>query len=251
MQVVHILGIPIHVVTKSRALEFIEGFIAGGKPHQITTVNNEFIVEAQHNQQFRGVLNQADLSLADSTGVTWAAKRLGRAIERIPGADLVQDIAKLAETRDYKFYLVGGAPGVAEQAAKRLNRLYPRLLIVGAEEGVTPRVDALSVTPRSDEVTKLIGRIKKVRPDILLVAFGAPKQDLFIAAHKDELGVPVMIGVGGTLDFLAGRAKRAPKIMRRLGLEWFWRLLREPRRFARIWRAVVVFPLLVLLGRKS
>ncbi len=245
MTTVRILDVPIHRLTKQQVLEKIEAYIGSGQPHQIATVNNEFIVEAQHNHLFKEVLTLADIAIADSTGVVLAAKLQGVTLVRIPGADLVQDLARHATQKDYSLYLLGGANGVAQTAAKKLTEKFPGLKIVGAEEGVTDKVDVLSKPPQ-EQVGLIIERIRQAKPDILLVAFGAPKQDLFIEAHKAELGVPVMMGVGGTLDFLAGKAKRAPKLLRSLGLEWLWRLIREPKRFKRIWRALVIFPLMVI-----
>lgn len=250
MNKVTILGVPVHSITKKEALDQIEAFIASGQPHQIITVNSEFIIEAQKNKKFHQVLNGADLSLADSTGVTWATRYKHQPLpERIPGADFIHDIARVAEQRDWKFYLIGGRMGVAERAARQLNVLYPRLLIVGAEEGISKPVDPLSPMFNSNETESLMTRIRRANPDILLVAFGAPKQDLFIAEFKKKLNVPVMIGVGGTFDFLAGLKKRAPALLRRFGLEWFWRLLQEPSRIGRIMNAVIVFTLKVVFSK--
>lgn len=245
MRTVSVLQVPIHVVTQEEALERIELFIHSGRPHQLATVNAEFIIEAQRNPAFRRVLQQTDLSLADSTAVTWAARYLGHPLpRRIPGADLVIELAQVGSEKGWEIYLVGGAEGVAEAAAKKLKLLYPNLAIVEAEAGMVydPK------QPDEETITKLVERIKRAKPDVLLVAFGAPKQELFIAQYKRALAVPVMIGVGGTFDFLSGRRIRAPKLLRMLGLEWLWRLIQEPSRWRRIFTAVVVFPLKVIFS---
>jgi N-acetylglucosaminyldiphosphoundecaprenol N-acetyl-beta-D-mannosaminyltransferase len=235
MKSVKVLSIPIHATSKAEAISKIAGFIASKKPHQVTTVNNEFVLEAQSNGDFLKILQSADLSLADSTGVVWAARRQGAQLERIPGADLVNELAK----QGWSMYLVGGADGVAEKAAQTLTKTYDTK-IVGAEVGLRP-----GDNPEKTEA--LIKRINTAKPDVLLVAFGAPKQDLFIFEHKAELNVPVMIGVGGTLDFLAGKVSRAPQFIRSIGLEWLWRLIQQPSRLPRIWRALIIFPFRVLI----
>jgi N-acetylglucosaminyldiphosphoundecaprenol N-acetyl-beta-D-mannosaminyltransferase len=247
MKQIKILSIPIHSITRLEALQQVSDFIASRKPHQVTTVNSEFIMLAQDNKAFRRVLQEADLSLADSSGPMWAARFLGTYLpERIPGADFVNDIAREAVTKGWNIYLVGGQEGIAEKAAAALRRRHSGVSIVGAEAGLP-----FKEVQDQDDISALISRINTAKPDVLLVAFGAPKQDLFIAQYKDRLAVPVMIGVGGTFDFLANRIKRAPKWMRSIGCEWIWRLLREPQRFARIWTAVVRFPLSVIFQRKS
>lgn len=248
MKSVKILSIPLHAVSRQEALVSLADFIASGKSHQVTTVNSEFIMIAQSDAAFRTVLQEADLSLADSSGVMWAARFTGHYLpERIPGADLIHDIAAMGAERKWKLYLVGAAKGVAERAGAVLEKMHPGVVVVGAEAGLLYRPNAKTMFDET-EVAELAGRIRKAKPDVLLVAFGAPKQDLFIAKYKKELGVPVMVGVGGSFDFLAGKVKRAPAIWRKLWLEWLWRLFQEPKRFKRIWTAVVLFPLRVIFA---
>lgn len=249
MKSIKILSIPLHGITRLEALEKVSEFIASRKPHQVTTVNSEFIMTAQQDAEFMKVLQKADLSIADSSGVMWAARFLGTYLpERIPGADLVVDIARESASKGWKLYLIGAQKGIAEKAAAALERRCPGVKIVGAEEGLPLRSDAKALFGEND-VTTLIGRIRKAAPDVLLVAFGAPKQDLFISRYKEQLQVPVMIGVGGTFDFLANRIKRAPKWLRSIGFEWVWRLLREPKRFNRIWTAIFRFPVRVIQSK--
>lgn len=239
---VNLLGVPIDAITTPQVFEKITQFVNSGQPHQLTTVNNEFIVEAQKNLNFKRVLKQADLSLADSTGVFWACRLLKTPIpEKIPGADLIEQILGLADSKHWSIYLLGGKTNVAKEAATKIQQRFPNLVIAGADMGLD------RIAKRSkDEITQLVSKIRVTKPDILLVAFGAPTQELFIADHKKELGVPLMIGVGGTLDFMAGKLPRAPLIMRQIGLEWLWRLVIQPSRFKRIWQALIVFPLLIL-----
>ncbi len=243
---VTILGVPLDNLTIEEALERLTAMIESGQPHQIVTVNPEFILEAEQNPEFAQVLTKADLSLADGVGVTWAARFLDQPLlERIPGADLVNLMAQTADQKGWRLYLLGAGQAIAKTAAEHLKKAYPNLQIVGAEPGIVYNPAA----PEQPGLEELIKRINKAQADILLVAFGAPKQDLFIARHKTELKVPVMIGVGGTLDYLAGRIERAPKQWRQLGLEWLWRLVQEPSRFKRIWRAVAGFPIRIIVAR--
>lgn len=250
MKSLKILSVPVHPVTRLEALEKVADFIKTGKPHQVATVNAEFVMTAQQNNEFMAVLQHADLAIADSSGIMWAARFLATYLpERIPGADFVNDIAREASVKGWKLYLIGGQKGVAEKAAATLERRFPGVRIVGKEEGL-PIKQSSELFDQQD-VVDLTKRIRQVKPDILLVAFGAPRQELFIARYKNQLQVPVMMGVGGTFDFLAYRIKRAPKWLRAIGLEWVWRLLREPQRFSRIWTAVIQFPLAVIASRSG
>jgi N-acetylglucosaminyldiphosphoundecaprenol N-acetyl-beta-D-mannosaminyltransferase len=226
---IRILGVPVHDVTMAETLDLVEQFIHGGGPHQICTVNPEFIMAAQHDADFMRVLNQAALNVPDGVGVLWAARRLGHRLrERVGGSDLVGQIAVRANVTGWKIFLLGAAEGVAEQAAVKLHERQPGVCIVGAFAG----------SPAIDQEPAIVARIRSAAPDILLVAYGAPKQDTWIARNIDRIGVPVAIGIGGSLDHIVGKQKRAPQWMQRAGLEWFYRLLREPRR----WRRQLALP---------
>ncbi len=237
MRSVTILGIPIHAITMSETLDWVAAAIADRSPRQICTTNPEFLMTARRDAAFREVLTDSDLNIPDGIGLLWAARRLGdRLPERVAGSDLVVAIAARAAREGWRLYLLGAAPGVAERAADVLRAAHPGLLVVGAESG----------SPRSEDAERLIGPIVAARPDVLFVAYGAPAQDKWIAAHRVRLGVPVAIGVGGTLDFIAGQASRAPRWVQQLGLEWLYRFVRQPWRARRIAAAVIEFPLAVL-----
>lgn len=204
----------------------------------VATVNPEFLMRARRDTAFRGALGSAALRLADGWGVVWALRRRGHAVTQVSGADLVPRLAGAAAERGFTLYLLGARPGVAEAAADRLRAGHPGLRVVGAEAG----------SPRAEDDLAQADRIREAGADLVLVAYGAPLQELWIARNAARLGAGVAIGVGGTFDYLAGRVRRAPETWRRLHGEWAWRLLREP------WRArrMVVLPrfaLLVLLGR--
>ena len=186
-------------------------------------------MRAQQDAAFRVVLEEADLALADGQGILWAARRLGHPLrERVTGSDAVPALCALAAERSWRVYFLGAAPGVAAEAAQRLQAQHPGLIIAGCYAG----------SPAAAEEDAICARILAAQPDLLLVAYGAPAQDLWIARHKARLGVPVSMGIGGTLDFVAGRVPRAPLWMRRHSLEWLFRLLIQPWR----WRRMLSLP---------
>jgi N-acetylglucosaminyldiphosphoundecaprenol N-acetyl-beta-D-mannosaminyltransferase len=220
----------------AETLAWIEAAVAAGAPRQICTANPEFVMAAQRDAEFRQVLAQADLVLPDGVGLLWAARRQGRRLpERVAGSDLIYRLAELGGRRGWRVYFLGAAEGVAQAAGERLRALYPGLVVAGAFAG--------SPSPADEEA--LVARVRAARPQVLLVAYGAPAQDRWIARNKARLEVPVSLGVGGAFDFVAGVAQRAPVWARRLGLEWLHRLWRQPWRARRIFTAVVAFPLAV------
>ncbi len=224
-----ILGVRVDAITFDATLACIEGYIADGRPRQIVTVNPEFVMASQSNAEFRQVINEAALALPDGTGVWWASRRLGRPVpERIPGVDLVDRLASLSADRGFRIYLLGALPGVAEQAARVLRSRYTGLTVAGTYAG----------SPRVEDEADIIEQVRAVHPHILLVAYGAPAQDLWIARNLDRLGVPVCIGVGGAFDYLAGVRPLAPRWLRRIGLEWLHRLITQPWR----WRRMLALP---------
>jgi N-acetylglucosaminyldiphosphoundecaprenol N-acetyl-beta-D-mannosaminyltransferase len=229
-----VMGVPIDDLDMPAALARIEEFIrhgrATGATHQIATVNADFVIKAQADPELRLILQEADMATADGMPLVWGARLLGvRLPGRVTGADLTPALAEVAAAKGYTLYLLGGSPGVPDRAAERLRERYPGIRIVGAVS--PPHAPVLNIDPA------LVQDIRNAQPDILLVAFGNPKQEKWIAMHAPELRVPVMIGVGGTLDFIAGVTRRAPEWMQRSGLEWLYRLVQEPRR---LWRRYAV-----------
>jgi N-acetylglucosaminyldiphosphoundecaprenol N-acetyl-beta-D-mannosaminyltransferase len=231
-----ILNVPVHDVTMFETLNWIDQFIAERSPYQICTVNPEFIMAAQRDSEFMQVLNRSALNIPDGVGVLWAARRLGHPLrQRVGGSDLVMQIAQRASIAGWKIFLLGAAEGVADQAATKLRSLYPAVNIVGAFAG----------SPSIDREAEIADRVRSTSADILLVAYGAPQQDKWIARNLDRTGAIVGIGVGGAFDFIIGRQKRAPKWVQHIGLEWLYRLIREPRRWRRqlalpkfVWRVI-------------
>lgn len=220
----NVLGCYIDVVDKNGSIDKVSEFIAKGTPSQIITLNAEIVYMAQNNPALKNVINEADLVTPDGIGIVWAARRLGWPIkERVTGIDMVYQICNEAQNHDWKVFLLGAAPQIAEQAAQKLLTIYPKLKIVGVRDGYF----------KDAEIESVCSQIKEAKPHILLVALGAPKQEFFIKRYKDELQVPVSIGIGGSLDVISGVKKRAPDIMIKLNLEWLYRLISEPSRIRR------------------
>jgi N-acetylglucosaminyldiphosphoundecaprenol N-acetyl-beta-D-mannosaminyltransferase len=219
-----VLGVRVDCLDMKATLDRIDQMVQAGGQHLVATVNPEFIMRARRDSDFARVLESADLCLADGTGVVWAARRLGCSISGpVTGVDLIPPLAALCARRGYRLFLLGAAPGVAAELATRLRARHPHLE-VAAHPG--------SSEPSSDEETLRL--IRAHRTQVLLVAFGAPKQELWIDRLMDRLGVAVGIGVGGAYDYLTGRVPRAPTWMRRAGLEWLHRLIRQPWRVRRM-----------------
>lgn len=240
MKRIFILGVPIDDVTEQEAVKYIDSLMNDGQLHQVVTVNPEFVMEAQRDQRFMQVLNDASLATADGMGILLAARWLGTPIrERVTGVALVERLAKQAVIRGWRIFFLGAAPGVAEKAAQVLRHRYAGLQIAGCYAG----------SPSIIEEPYVRQQILDANPDILFVAYGHPAQDLWIARNQTLINVPLAIGVGGTFDEIVGIVPPAPAWMHTLGLKWVWRLIQQPRRFKRIFTAVVLFPLSVLMRR--
>jgi N-acetylglucosaminyldiphosphoundecaprenol N-acetyl-beta-D-mannosaminyltransferase len=206
--------------------------------HQVCTVNPEFVMEARRNSTFKGILSRAALCTPDGVGIILAGKLLRRPFRgRATGVGMVDQLGALSAKDGYTLYLLGAASGVAEEAGVAIQQKHPGAIIAGAYAG----------SPHNEDWPAIRERLWAVRPDVLLVAFGAPRQDLWIAAHSIELppSVKVAMGVGGVFDYLSGRVVLAPGLIRRLGLEWLFRLAMQPWRWKRILR-VLAFGMLVL-----
>lgn len=222
-----VLGVPVDNMTMDEALarcdEFIAAGRATGRTHQIATVNADFVVNSLHDPELRRILQEADMATADGMPLVWASRLLGGPLPgRVTGADLVPALAERAAERGYSIYFLGAAPGVAARAAEILTERHPRLRVAGVYS--PPPASVLEMD------REVFERVATARPDILLVAFGNPKQEKWIRMYGPMLHVPVCIGIGGTLDMIVGVTRRAPLWMQRTGLEWLYRLGQEPRR---------------------
>ncbi len=222
---VEILGVKVDAVTMIQAVERVANLIDAGKPSIVATANAEMLLRATHDDELKNILNAASLVVPDGAGTVWAARHLGKHMpERVAGADLVLELMKVAPAKSWKFFLFGSAPGIADKAKAKAESLYHGIKIVGTRNGYFTAADE----------PVIIEQIKSARPDILLAALGVPKQEKWLAAHLDELNVPVSIGVGGTLDVIAGAVKRAPLWMQRARLEWLFRAMLQPSRAGRL-----------------
>lgn len=258
MNKIDIAGVLIDNISKQDAVRKIDEFVASGKPHYVATPYSELIVFAQQDEQYKKILNNADLALPDGIGILWAAKylslktkvpfvkfvkliytlssilfnpRLIRSVihEQVTGSQLIWDIARLAADRNYSMALVGGSNAVAAQTAYELKKKYPGLNIKLAISGAVP----------FDQ--NLVNDINDSSSDILLIAYSPPKQEKWIAENLQKLNVKVAMGLGGTFDYISGKRLKAPKLFQFFGLEWLWRLITQSWRIKRMWNAVPVF----------
>ena len=238
MDSVEILGVRVDDATYGDLLGEVDAFVASGEPHQVITVNAEMLVAARHDRELARALADSDLNVADSVGVMLAARLLGKPMqERVTGSDGIHHLAAHCALNGYGLYLLGAAPGVAELVAERLSAANPGLTIAGTYAG----------SPSAREEEDIIERISAADPDLLFVAYGVPAEEKWIARNRLRLGVPLMVGVGGAFDFVAGVTKRAPGWMRRCGLGWLHRLVREPWR----WRRQLALPMFLMLVLKQ
>ncbi|MDD4271965.1 MAG: WecB/TagA/CpsF family glycosyltransferase [Patescibacteria group bacterium] len=237
MSLVNILGININTFTKKQALAKIQEFVVDERQHQIVTPNAEIILEAiGRDEELFYILNKADLAVLDGSGPQFAALAMGYPVERYPGADMVKDILELAavESRRVVIFNWQGGLSSAGDIKISLQKKFPKLEIM--VEDVDRGIPA--------NLTKA----KQFSPEIMFCALGAPYQEKFIFHNLPNLpSVKIGLGVGGAFDFLTGRIKRAPKILRAIGLEWLWRLIKQPKRWKRIYNAVIIFPVKFLI----
>ena len=237
---VNILGVDVDAVTMAEAVDVVRRAMDTRAGVMVATANAEMLMRATHDEELRRILNASALVVPDGAGTVWAARHLGHAMpERVAGYDLAQELLRCAPAEGRRVYFFGSAPGVAEKAKAKAEQLYPGIEIVGVRHGFFSPADNAAI----------IAEIRAARPDLLLVALGVPKQEKWIAAHLAELDVPVAIGVGGTLDVMAGVMKRAPHWMQRAKLEWLFRGLMQPKRAGRL-LALPKFVLKVHASRK-
>lgn len=251
-----ILGVRLDEVNREQAIELARCFLSGGGPaspagrqYTIFTPNPEMLVAAQKDGYFRNVLNSGSLNICDGRGIELLAKKK---LVRIPGIDFFLDLCAFAARENRSVYLLGsGDTSVIIDAAAELRRQFPGLHITGFHPG--PRMtngewsDTTPPSYDSAENNAIMAEINATHPDILFVAFGHGKQEKWIAENLRKMpSVKIAMGVGGAFDLLGGKVGRAPLFLRRLGLEWLWRLMHEPRRIGRIWNATVKFLYLFL-----
>lgn len=236
-----VLDFPVHMMGLAEAVNELQTALEREIRVRVVTLNPEMIMLARRNQKLAWAIRRADLTVPDGTGVVWALRLAGfKGQERVGGVDLVEEFIRATRNRGIKIFLLGGEPGVAAEASRRMKSMWPWVQVVGAAHGYHSSTD--------DE--RLVGTINSSGPDLLLVGMGLPKQEIWLAENWERLDVPVGIGVGGGIDLWAGRTKRAPGLLRRLGLEWLYRALREPWRFSRL-RVLPLFVWTVMRSRRN
>ncbi len=241
MNKVNILGIKVDRVSINGAAEKIFSFLSGNKCAKIFTPNSEIIMLGYNDKHFAKILNNADLLTADGIGVVKAAQILKNPVpERAAGFDIACKLIDMMENSDYKLFLFGGKPGVAELAKQKLTEKHPGLKICGTRNGYF----------KPEETPEIVNEINKSGADVLFVCLGAPKQEQWIHENADKLKTKAALGVGGSLDVFAGTVERAPEFYCKHGLEWFYRLIKEPWRAKRM-TALPKFAITVILHGKD
>jgi N-acetylglucosaminyldiphosphoundecaprenol N-acetyl-beta-D-mannosaminyltransferase len=222
-----ILGVALDNVTMDETLSLIEQMVLSRQPHYVVTANVDFLVQARRDVELRRLLLNAHLVLCDGTPLLWVSRLLGNTLpERVAGADLAPLLVRMAAQKAYRLFILGGTPEVSTKAVANLRAQYPDLIIAGH---YSPPFHSL-LEMDHDEIAR---RIHDAKPDLLFVSFGCPKAEKWFGMNYRNLGVPVGIGLGGTIDFLAGQINRAPRWMQRTGMEWVFRMVQEPRRLIR------------------
>lgn len=224
------MGVPLDQLSTAQALEIIGEMIASRTPHLLATANVDFLAQVQSDDTLRRILVDADLILCDGTPLIWMSKWLGDPLpERVAGSDLVPLLLDLAQEKGHRVFFLGGRDEVVAIAEDKIKERWPRLQIAGMYSPPFAPMDKM-------DHAGICQRIREAKADMLFVSFGCPKQEKWLAMNYRDAGVPVAIGVGATIDFLAGAVKRAPVWMRKTGLEWFYRVAQEPKRLAgRYW----------------
>lgn len=239
MDSVTILGLRVDRVSVGETLAAIDRFIQEKTPHTIVTADASMAVIARQDPELHAIVEGADLVTPDGAGILLASRLLGVPVSyKVSGVDLVAHLCALSPGKGYRIFFLGAAPGVAAEAAEKAQVRWPGTHIVGVRDGY--------FTPEQEPT--VLAQIKAAAPDIVMVAFGIPKQEKWIARHKAALGVPVFMGIGGSFDVLSGRVKRAPVFMQRFGFEWLYRLIQNPKKISKV-MTLPQFALLVLRQR--
>lgn len=247
---IEILGIPVYKNGRENALLQCIAWLTATKRkfHHIATVNPEFVMRAKKDDAFLGILRQTDINMPDGIGLLFASWFLygGKGtLSRITGVELTWKLAEMCAMNGRSMYLIGAEKGIAEKAANALRKKFSELKIVGAEEGI--KKSEFHKLKEVEEDKQLCERIRESRPDVLLVAFGAPKQELWITSHKNDFpSIRIAVGIGGTFDYISGIIAYAPALIRAAGLEWLYRLIIQPLRIKRIFTAVIEFSFAIL-----
>ena len=225
MSRIKFLNTEVDNLTMNEAVQKIEQLILNKKPSYVVTPNVDHIVKLESDKEFQEVYKEADLILTDGMPLIWISKLKKNPIkEKVSGSDLFPEVCKLAAYKGYKVFLLGAAEGVAAKAAENLKEKYRGLNVVGTYS------PSYGFEKKEHEIQEIIKMINEVKPDILVVGLGAPKQEKFLYNYRKQLNVPISLAIGASIDFEAGNIERAPEWMQHSGLEWFYRLCKEPKR---------------------
>lgn len=239
---VWVWGIPLARLTAEETVNAVDRLIENGQPSMFITANLHYAMLTDGDRRLRSINERAAFLIADGMPLVWYSRLLGRALpERVTGADLVFSLCQRAAERGHRVFLFGGASGVVQAAAAELVRRYPGLTIAGA---AAPALDQL--TPREHEA--VLAAMRQARPDLLLVALGQPKGELWLAENLATIGAAVSVQVGASFDFVVGRLRRAPRWLQRMGLEWLYRMASEPRRLGPRYLSNGIFLLRAVVG---
>jgi len=231
---INILGVGISEIDMKSALSQMENLILEKKRGYICVCPNHTIMESQKDPKLRDIVNSADMATPDGMSIVLATKLLGhRKVNQVTGTDLMLAFSELSSKKGYTHFYYGGANGVPERLAEKMLKRFQNLKIVGT---YSPPFRELT----EEEDKAIIEMINNAKPDVVWVGLGMPKQELWIGKHFGLINAPIMIGVGAAFDFISGRKKRAPKWMQRMGLEWLYRLIQEPKR---LWRRNLYHPI--------
>lgn len=242
-----ILGINISQLTKQEAIKQAQLFLSSGYGHTIFTPNPEMLVKAQADSYFSEVLNRGDINVCDGFGIKIAARLKGQSVERLTGVDFMVELCRIAEESGRSIFLLGsGSADIVQKTKINLQAQFPQLKIVGTHPGIgIAEIPALQFNNLQNE--RMLAEINQANPDILFVAFGMGKQEKWIVENISKLpNVHIAMGVGGSFDYISGKVPRAPRLLRKIGLEWVYRLFKQPQRIRRILNATVKFGWLVL-----
>lgn len=238
---IRILGVPVDMVDYEEAGERLKGFLEKDGVSLIVTPNSEIVVNAGKNAQLMQAIESAEMVIPDGIGLVYASKILKHPLkERVTGIDFLGKSLKYLEETGKSVFLFGSKPGIADKAAEKMKQAYPKLRVVGTRNGYF----------KPEEEEEILEEINKAEPDLLCVALGSPKQELFVLKYKDRLKAKAAIGVGGSLDVWSGELKRAPEFYRKHGLEWLYRFIQEPSRYKRM-AALPLFMMKVVFSDKN
>lgn len=238
MDKIEVLGVKFDNVDMSEAVDRCKNFIKGDKGNLVVTPNPEIVMRAKDDEEFKKIINEAELVIPDGIGIIKAGNILGTPLkERVAGYDLICNLLEEGKDGSISFYFWGSKPGYAEEAKQKMEEKYPNIKILGSHTGYF----------KDEEEASIIEEIRNLKPDVLLVGTGAPKQEKIINKYKNEGFFKIGIGCGGSIDVLAGEVKRAPKIFIKMHLEWFYRLLKQPSR----WKRMLVLPQFMKEVKKS